>query len=51
MGALAYRARAARVLLTHIQMGLDRDATLASVRAGFDGPVEFVDPGYETTVG
>jgi hypothetical protein len=31
-------------------MGYDRAATLASVRAGFDGPVELVDPGFETTI-
>jgi ribonuclease BN (tRNA processing enzyme) len=51
VGELARRVRAGRVLLTHIQMGLDRDATLDSVRARFDGPVELVDPGFATTVG
>jgi hypothetical protein len=40
------------VLLTHIQMGFDRAATIDSVRARFGpGPIEFVDPGFETTVG
>ena len=41
-------SRAGRVLLTHLQMGYDRDATIESVRARFDGPVELVDPGFET---
>jgi ribonuclease BN (tRNA processing enzyme) len=50
VGDLARRVRAARVLLTHLQMGFDRDATIESVRARFDGPVELVDPGYETTI-
>jgi ribonuclease BN (tRNA processing enzyme) len=45
VGALAARAGARRVLLTHLLMGFDRDATLASVRAAFDGPVALVDPG------
>jgi ribonuclease BN (tRNA processing enzyme) len=34
-----------RVLLTHIQMGYDREQTAALVRDGFDGGVELVDPG------
>ena len=39
------------MLLTHLQMGYDRDATVESVRARFDGgPVELVDPGFETTI-
>jgi ribonuclease BN (tRNA processing enzyme) len=45
VGALAARSGAGRVLLTHIQMGFDPSATLASVAAHFDGPVEFVEPG------
>lgn len=51
VGALAARTRAGRVLLTHIQMGFDRAATLASVRARYDGPVTFVAPGDQLTVG
>jgi ribonuclease BN (tRNA processing enzyme) len=50
VGALAARTGVGRVLLTHLQMGFDRDATLASVRAVFAGPVELVDPGFETEV-
>ena len=39
------------VLLTHLQMGYDREATVASVTAGYDGgPVTLVDPGFETTI-
>jgi ribonuclease BN (tRNA processing enzyme) len=51
VGALAARTGAGRVLLTHLQMGFDRAATVASVEARFDGPVELVDPGFETTIG
>jgi len=47
VGELAASARAGRVLLTHLQMGHDPDETLASVRARFDGPVEFVWPGTQ----
>jgi ribonuclease BN (tRNA processing enzyme) len=50
VGELADRTRAGRVLLTHLQMGFDRAATVASVRARFDGPVELIDPGFETTI-
>jgi ribonuclease BN (tRNA processing enzyme) len=50
VGNLATRVRAGRVLLTHLQMGFDRNATVESVRARFDGPVELVDPGFETTL-
>lgn len=52
VGDLARRTGAGRVLLTHIQMGFDRAATVDSVRARFDaGPVELVDPGFETSIG
>ena len=52
VGELARRVGAGRVLLTHLQMGFDRAATLDSVRARYDlGPVELVDPGFETTIG
>ena len=51
VGELARRARAGRVLLTHLQMGFDRTATTESVRDRYDGPVELVDPGFETTIG
>jgi hypothetical protein len=40
----------ASVLLTHLLMGQDRDATIASVRAEFAGPVRFVDPGDRLTI-
>lgn len=45
VGALASRTGAGRVLLTHLQMGFDPAATLASVAAAYDGPIEFVEPG------
>lgn len=50
VGELARRVGAGRVLLTHLQMGFDREATIESVRARFDGPIELVDPGFETTI-
>ena len=50
VGELARRSGVGRVLLTHLQMGYDRDATVESVRARFDGPVELVDPGIATTI-
>lgn len=52
VGELARRVGAGRVLLTHLQMGFDRAATIDSVRARYDGgPVELVDPGFETVIG
>lgn len=51
VGRLATRTGAARVLLTHLLMGHDRGATVDSVREFYDGgPVELVDPGFETTI-
>jgi ribonuclease BN (tRNA processing enzyme) len=48
VGELAARCAVRRVLLTHIQMGFDRGQTIRSVRDRYDGPVELVDPGFET---
>ena len=45
VGALAARTRAGRVLLTHLQMGFDEAATIESVTAIYDGPVDLVEPG------
>ena len=42
---LARRCGVGRVLLTHLQMGHDETATIDSVRAGYDGPVDLVRPG------
>lgn len=50
VGSLAAATGAGRVLLTHIQMGYDRASTLSSVRTRYPGPVEFVDPGFTTTI-
>jgi ribonuclease BN (tRNA processing enzyme) len=50
VGELAARTGAGRVLLTHLQMGFDRDATVTSTAARFDGRIDLVDPGYETEV-
>jgi ribonuclease BN (tRNA processing enzyme) len=50
VGALGERTRAGRILLTHLQMGYDADATLASVAARFDGPIELVEPGTRYSV-
>ena len=45
VGRLATATGASRVLLTHLQMGHDPDATVASCRALFPGPVTMVWPG------
>ncbi len=45
VGRLAAATGAGRVLLTHLLMGRDPDATIASVRASYGGPVELVWPG------
>jgi ribonuclease BN (tRNA processing enzyme) len=50
VGALAARTGARRVLLTHLQMNHDRDATVESVCREYTGPVELVDPGFEATI-
>jgi ribonuclease BN (tRNA processing enzyme) len=44
-GRLASEAGGGRLLLTHLQMGYDPDATVESARARYDGPVEMVWPG------
>ena len=45
VGRLAAGSDAGRVLLTHIQMGFDPDATKAAVAAHYDGPIDVVEPG------
>ena len=50
VGELAARSGVGRVLLTHLQMGFDPDATVASVRALYEGPVELVYPGSSFTI-
>ncbi len=47
VGELAAGTRPGRILLTHILAGRDLDATIAAIRARWDGPVEFVWPGAE----
>lgn len=51
VGDLARRTRAGRVLLTHLQMGHDEDATLDAVRDRYDGPVTLVHPGDRFVIG
>jgi ribonuclease BN (tRNA processing enzyme) len=50
VGRLAAATRPSRVLLTHIQMGFDRAATVEAVRSAFGGEVDLVDPGYVTKI-
>ncbi len=45
VGRLAASTGVGRVLLTHLLIGRDPSATVASVRTSFDGPVEMVWPG------
>jgi ribonuclease BN (tRNA processing enzyme) len=50
VGRLAARNGAGRVLLTHLQMGFDRGATIGSVAAAYPGPVDLVEPGDRFTI-
>jgi ribonuclease BN (tRNA processing enzyme) len=50
VGGLAASTGVGRVLLTHLQMGFDERATIASVRRRFDGPVTLVEPGTRLTI-
>jgi ribonuclease BN (tRNA processing enzyme) len=50
VGQLAARTGVATVLLTHLQMGFDREATVASVRTRFEGDVRIVDPGHRFSI-
>jgi ribonuclease BN (tRNA processing enzyme) len=50
VGELSARTGVGRVLLTHLQMGFDPDATVESVRARYDGPVVLVEPGASFTI-
>ena len=45
VGDLASATRPGQVLLTHVLAGVDLDATIASVRERWDGPISFVWPG------
>ena len=51
VGALAARTGVSRVLLTHLGLGMEKDATIESVCTKFNGQVELVEPGMETTFG
>ena len=51
IAALANRTAVGQVLLTHLLMGFDRDETVASVQAGYAGPVTLVDPGDRFQIG
>ena len=48
---LAAATHPGRILLTHIQMGHDPEATAAAVRSRFDGPVLVAEPGLEVAIG
>ena len=50
VGELAARTHPGRVLLTHLQMGFDPAATVASVRRAYEGPVDLVEPGERFTI-
>jgi ribonuclease BN (tRNA processing enzyme) len=45
VGELAARTGVRRVLLTHLLMGFDPDATVTSVLRSYHGPVALVEPG------
>lgn len=50
VGRLAARAAVGRVLLTHLQMGFEPDATVEAVGRQFRGDVRFVWPGERVSV-
>jgi len=50
VGRLATATGVARLLLTHLQMGFSPEATVASARRSFAGPVELVAPGFTTAL-
>jgi len=50
VGALAAATGPGRVLLTHLQLGRDSEATVASVCAAYGGPVALVADGDRFTV-
>jgi ribonuclease BN (tRNA processing enzyme) len=50
IGDLAASTGPGRILLTHIQMGFDREAAMKTVRERYQGPVELVDPGRHFTI-
>jgi ribonuclease BN (tRNA processing enzyme) len=50
VGELAAGTGIRRVLLTHLQMGLDRDAAVTSTAERYSGPIELVDPDFETDI-
>jgi ribonuclease BN (tRNA processing enzyme) len=45
IAGLVHSTRPGRVLLTHLQMGLDREAPVRIVSDAMDGPVALVEPG------
>jgi ribonuclease BN (tRNA processing enzyme) len=45
IAALASRTGVGRVLLTHLLMSFDAKETVASVQAGYTGPIDLVQPG------
>jgi ribonuclease BN (tRNA processing enzyme) len=50
VGELVAATRPGRVLLTHLLMGHDREATVAAVRRRYDGPTWLVEPGDELAI-
>ena len=51
IAGLVARTRPGRVLLTHLQMALDRSAPVAIVQAATDAPVRLVEPGDRIELG
>jgi ribonuclease BN (tRNA processing enzyme) len=50
VGAVAAASNAGRVLLTHLLMDREPGATVASVRRLYAGPVDLVEPGFDTEI-
>jgi ribonuclease BN (tRNA processing enzyme) len=51
VGDLAARGGAGSVVVTHIRMGCDLDATVTAVKARYTGPVILARPGVRVVVG
>jgi ribonuclease BN (tRNA processing enzyme) len=45
VGRLAHDAQAGHVVVTHVRMSCDLDATIDSVRSAYAGPVSLARPG------
>jgi len=50
VGALATHGRAGQLVITHVRMGCDLDATVAAARTAYGGPIAMARPGSRFAV-